>query len=353
MSTNRERESQTLNFAKPKERGSAMETFFPWDLTVQRFEDEGMPPNIIDGKTKNLDEKYFPVKWGEGIMDYEAYLGFDSVYRIGFVLPFRKFEAAAIATMEDWQLMKERADKELEDYFTDEAIEKAYLPIKEGHDRGDYSIRMNIEGFFWVPRELMGVEEHLYAFYDEPELMHDINQYVLDIYITKLMKVIKLVQPDVVYIMEDLSGKTGPMISPDSFEEFVGDYYRKIIPLMKAAGVGNVFVDTDGDFTRLIPNFIEAGVDGFLPMDVNAGMDIVAVREQFPQLKFIGGFNKLEIAKGPEAIDAEFARILPVIRGGGYAPGSDHQVAPSTSFEDYQYYIGKLKEMMSQAGADI
>ena len=50
-----------------------------------------------------------------------------------------------------------------------------------------------------------------------------------------------------------------------------------------------------GSFNRLIPDFIEAGVDGFLPMDVNAGMDIVKVRQLYPGLKFIGGFNKLTI----------------------------------------------------------
>ena len=49
-----------------------------------------------------------------------------------------------------------------------------------------------------------------------------------------------------------------------------------------------MLVDTDGDFSKIISNFIDAGVDGFLPIVVNAGMDIVAVRRQFPNLKFIG-----------------------------------------------------------------
>lgn len=111
-------------------------------------------------------------------------------------------------------------------------------------------------------------------------------------------------------------------------------------------------MDTDGDFRQLIPNFRKAGVDGFLPMDVNAGMDIVKVREEFPDIKFIGAYNKLVIAEGEEAIDREFQRLLPVIRQGGYVPGADHQVAPSTSFENYRYYIKRLKEVMQQAGAD-
>lgn len=392
--TNRERENQTLDFKKP-DRGAVEETFYPWVLTKERFKREGLPGDIADGakditndligNKANQTEKYLPSAWGAGVMEYERWLGFDPVRRIHFVLPFRRFEEKVIEdtptyvirqdiygrqmyqkkgsdieteykpvieTEQDWARLKEHAQKELETYFTDEAIEEAFGPLKEGHDRGDYSIRLNVEGFFWVPRELMGIEAHLYAFYDEPELVHDINEYILEIYTTKLMKVIRLIQPDVVYLMEDLSGKNGPMISGDTFDEFVGAYYKRLIPMMKEHGVRHVFVDTDGDFTMMIPNFLKAGVEGFLPMDVNAGMDIVKVRSQFPTLKFIGGFNKLKIAEGKDAIDKEFERILPVIKKGGYIVGSDHQVAPSASLENYQYYIKRLKEMMALAGTE-
>lgn len=379
MLKNREREKQTLNFQRPEGRGTVAETFYPWVLTTNRFKEEGLPARIADGakditnnivgNKANQDEKYLPVNWGEGVMEYETYLGVDPVRRIYFVLPFRRFEEKiieetsehvirqdiygrqvirhagseleldykpVIESQEDWDALKEHAMKELELYFTDEIIENTYGSLKEGHDRGDYSIRLNIEGFFWVPRELMGIEAHMFAFYDELELLHDMNDFILEIYQTKLLKVIDILQPDVIYFMEDLSGKNGPMISREHFEEFMGDYYRRLIPLLKEHGVGNVFVDTDGDFAQLIPNFMAAGVDGFLPMDVNAGMDIVKVREMFPTLKFIGSFNKLMIAEGKEAIDREFERLLPIIRQGGFIQGSDHQVAPSTSLENYK-----------------
>ena len=162
-----------------------------------------------------------------------------------------------------------------------------------------------------------------------------------------------MLQPDVVYIMEDLSGRNGPMISSSMFDEFVGSYYKQLIPQMKELGTGNVFVDTDGQFEMLIPAFMEAGVDGFLPMDVNAGMDIVKIRNHFPTLKFIGGYNKLKIQEGKDAIDREFDRILPVVRKGGYIVGADHQIPPSVSVEQYRYYIRRLREVMSQCGSDI
>lgn len=393
--TDRERELRTLNFLPPSDRGAVEETFYPWSLTRDRFKEEGMPGDIADGakditndlvgNKANQSEKYLPVSWGEGVMQYERYLGFDAVRRIHFVLPFRRFEEKTledypdyaikqdiygrqvrlnkdsgleieykpvIESAEDWQALREHAERELAAYFTDEAIRAAYEPVELGRKQHGYSVRLNIEGFFWVPRELMGITNHLMAFYDEPELMHEINEYILDIYSTKLMKVLDFVTPDLVYIMEDLSGKNGPMISGEMFDEFVGSYYRKLIPLLRAKGVQNIFVDTDGDFNQIIPNFIAAGVDGFLPMDVNAGMDIVKVRSEFPKLKFIGGYNKLCIADGKEAIDREFARIMPVIRSGGYIVGSDHQVAPSTSLADYRYYVQRLHEAMRYAGVD-
>ena len=138
------------------------------------------------------------------------------------------------------------------------------------------------------------------------------------------------------------------MISPATFDEFLKPCYQEIIPFLKERGVKYVFVDTDGDFTKLIPNFMSAGVDGFLPVDVNAGVDIVKVRQEYPTLRFIGGFDKLQMIEGKEAIDAEFARLEPVIRQGGYIPCTDHQAAPATPLENYKYYVSKLQEVMSQ-----
>ena len=251
---------------------------------------------------------------------------------------------------EDWNRLKEKILFELEHFCGDEKLKEIYGKYREEHERGEFSIRFRASGFFWTPRELLGVEEHLLAFYEMPELLHEINRFVLETYLEYFDKIFSILQPEVILFEEDLSGANGPMISPAMFDEFVGDYYKELVPFLKKKGVKNVFVDTDGDFRQLIPNFLKAGVDGFLPMDVNAGMDIVQVRKEFPDVKFIGAFNKLAIAEGKEAIDREFERLLPVIRQGGYIPGADHQIAPSTALENYRYYLKSLKEVMRQAG---
>lgn len=384
--TNRERENATLSFAKDLERGAVAETFFPWDLTAGRWQWEGLPPGLADHlypEAPAAAEAYLDCLMTAAVYQFEQFFGFDGVKRISFKLPFLNYpveevEATAASVVRqdkdgwlrryyrdselveeikpvvsdeaDWRRLKERAVGELERYYSDANIRRIYDVYRAGQQRGDYSVRLNIGGFFWTPRELLGIEGHLLAFYDNPEMLHDMNEFILEVYRDRLGRVLDILPADVLYIMEDLSGVNGPMLSPALFDEFVGAYYRRLVPLLKEKGVRHVLVDTDGDFTKLIPNFIRAGIEGFLPMDVNAGMDIVAVRQSYPDLKFIGGFNKLAIAAGPEAVDAEFARLLPVIRQGGYIPGCDHQVAPSTALADYLYYVDRLKEVMREAG---
>lgn len=385
-----ERLLKTLNFEKMENGGAVLETFFPWTLTLDRWNKEGVPekftPDYLYPKAEDRSRRYFCDLMTEPVYEYEQFLGFDGVKRMSFRIPFKCFDETVledtedytikldedgwkrkyykkrdlvdelkpvVETEEDWQILKERIEKEIEEYCSFDKLEEIYGKYAEGHKNGDYSIRFRASGFFWTPRELMGVENHLFAFYEEPELLHDINTFILEKYMEYFDIIFDIIQPEVILFEEDLSGANGPMISPAMFDEFLGDYYAKLIPFLKSKGVKNVFVDTDGDFRILIPNFLKAGVDGFLPMDVNAGMDIVEVRKEFPNVKFIGAFNKLVIADGKEAIDAEFERLLPVIRQGGYVPGSDHQVAPSTALKDYQYFIEKLKEVMQQAGADV
>ncbi len=377
----------TLNFEKMEEGGAVAETFFPWTLTLDRWREEGLPEKFTSAylypPAKDRSRRYFNDLMTEPVYEYEQFFGLDGVKRMSFRIPFKCFDEKTleeteeytikldedgwtrkyyknrdlvqelqpvIREEEDWNRLKEKILFELEHFCGDEKLKEIYGKYREEHERGEFSIRFRASGFFWTPRELLGVEEHLLAFYEMPELLHEINRFVLETYLEYFDKIFSILQPEVILFEEDLSGANGPMISPAMFDEFVGDYYKELVPFLKKKGVKNVFVDTDGDFRQLILNFLKAGVDGFLPMDVNAGMDIVQVRKEFPDVKFIGAFNKLAIAEGKEAIDREFERLLPVIRQGGYIPGADHQIAPSTALENYRYYLKSLKEVMRQAG---
>ena len=50
----------------------------------------------------------------------------------------------------------------------------------ERQDKGEAVIWITLEGFFWFPRTLMGFTKLMLAFYDQPELLHRMNQELLD-----------------------------------------------------------------------------------------------------------------------------------------------------------------------------
>ncbi len=146
-----------------------------------------------------------------------------------------------------------------------------------------------------------------------------------------------------------MSFKNGPLISPELFREFMVHAYRKVTDVARSHGVDIVLVDTDGDCSLLIPLFLEGGVTGIYPFEVQAGMDVVAVRQAYPELQILGGIDKKELATAPERIDAELERRLPnMLKTGGYIPMADHQIPPDVSYENYLYYRRRVAEMANQ-----
>ena len=142
---------------------------------------------------------------------------------------------------------------------------------------------------------------------------------------------------------EDMSYNHGPLISKNTFEEFMLPYYKEIIPVVKENDTIS-FIDTDGNPESLLSWFIDIGIEGFLPMERQAGTDIVKYRERYPKLKIIGAFDKTIMNKSEDIVKEEFERLLPVMKQGGYVLGIDHQTPPGVSLKEYKIYLKLLRE---------
>ena len=131
------------------------------------------------------------------------------------------------------------------------------------------------------------------------------------------------------------------------YRQFVMPYQQAATDYCHSQGVDLVWFDSDGNFLSLAPDLLAAGVNIFFPLECAAGMDPLAVRRQFGRAaRMIGGIDKIEIAKGKEAIRRELERkIPPLLKDGGYIPMIDHSVAADTSFENYSYFMKTLKEL--------
>ena len=221
--------------------------------------------------------------------------------------------------------------------------------LAPGYRRRDYPLGVVMDGFFAAPRELLGVEHQLMMYYDDPQLMLDINEHLLQTWLATLEELLAQVDLDFVYIWEDMSFKTGPLLSPRMFERFLSPYYRRLTSYLRGHGIDIICVDTDGDCSKLIPLYLKAGVAGMYPFECQAGMDIVEVRRRFPELLIQGGLDKAKVAEGKAAIDAELEAKLPfMLSQGGYIPYCDHMVPPDVSWENFRYYRQRVKEYVER-----
>ena len=138
-------------------------------------------------------------------------------------------------------------------------------------------------GYYSMLRNWMGTEGLSYMFYDDPELVHDCLNFLTEYITSFLTMALSNVSFDLYYIHEDLAGRNGPLLSPELFRDFFLSHYRSLVDTLKSLGVRNVIVDTDGNFDVLIPLFLEAGVEGFGPIEAAAGMDPLNLRKKIRQ----------------------------------------------------------------------
>jgi uroporphyrinogen-III decarboxylase len=146
-------------------------------------------------------------------------------------------------------------------------------------------------------------------------------------------------------IAEDMSYNNGPMISKGLMDEFMSPYYAKLLEKAKQMDMLTI-VDTDGDVTMLVPWLLENGIEGVLPLERQAGVDGMALREMFPKLRMVGHYDKMVMPHGEAAMRAEFERLLPLMGTGGFIPSVDHQTPPGVSLENYRTYLRLLHEYL-------
>jgi len=253
-----------------------------------------------------------------------------------------------VSNRDDWEKLKaERLRPTLDDRLPDYW---PYFVVRSKTRSWPNAIAGFPGGFFGTPRNLLGEENLLLSYYDNPELIRTIINDLCDFWIALYDKVLDQVDADLALIWEDMSYKTGPLISPKLVREFMLPAYKKLTGFFRDRGIKHILLDTDGDCWLLIPIFLEGGITGLYPFEVNANMNVVEVRKAFPRLQIMGGLDKVQLAKGKEAIDRELAAKVPfMLKHGGYVPHVDHHVPPDVSWENFVYYRTKLNKMIEKA----
>ncbi|MBI3923773.1 MAG: hypothetical protein HY318_20295 [Armatimonadetes bacterium] len=200
---------------------------------------------------------------------------------------------------------------------------------------------------FGFVRMLLGAERALYAFHDEPDLVHDMMETIAEFTIAMFQKALREAPVTYAQFWEDMAFRGGPLISPDMFRKFMMPRYKRITELLRKSGVDVIFVDSDGDVSQLIPLWLESGINGVYPMEQAAGNDVHNYRREYGKdLLMAGGIDKRCLALGREAIDTELQKKIPLAFDGGYLPTLDHSIPPNVVHDSFQYYWERKKQLL-------
>ena len=327
----------------------------PWPTTWERWRREGYPADaryedyfamdplarigINSGYTDSPYQPKFEPKTVSESAECRVYTDADGILkkelkteRDTSMPQFLKFP---VTNREDWAAIKSR-------------LNPADAPARVGDvDRlknacadAEVATMLPICGIFGQARNLFGDEGLAYVLFDDPELLAEVLDNWLELYAALIAELTRHVRVDTVLIWEDMCYRNGPLISPRHFRQFMSARYRDLIATARQCGAASILVDTDGDCHEMIPLFLEAGADALMPFEVQAGMDVTRIRQEYPGLGIMGGIDKRALAGSRDDIRREVDRVMSRFdRHEGFIPTLDHTAPPNVSLANFRYHL--------------
>lgn len=248
-----------------------------------------------------------------------------------------------ITTPDDWKKVKaERFDPDSPDRAVD--IERLKALHKPDAGRA-YPLGVYGGSMIGKIRDMLTFEGLCYAVYDYPAMVEDMVETCCVLVERFLDQVLPHFRFDYASGWEDICFKNGPIVPPSFFRDVIRPRYRRIRDKLDRYGIDLWYTDCDGDVRPILPHLMDGGINCLFPYEVNSCAHPGELLRQYPELRIMGGVDKIELAKGPKAIDAYLETLIPYVERGGYIPFCDHRCPPNVKEEDYLYYLDRKEAL--------
>ncbi|MBU4438128.1 MAG: uroporphyrinogen decarboxylase [Firmicutes bacterium] len=149
-------------------------------------------------------------------------------------------------------------------------------------------------GIFELTHYLMGMEDALMSYYEEPEAMHELIDYLTEYELRYAKHIIENLHPDALFHHDDWGSQISSFMSPETFKEFILPAYKKIYGFYKDNGVELIVHHSDSYGVNLVPFMIEMGIDIWQGV-MNTNNIPELIKEYGGQISFMGGLHSGEI----------------------------------------------------------
>ncbi len=359
--TLRERWRRTMFFQKVDHAPNF--EFGYWDSTLGNWHLQGLPREVNDEKSAY---EYFGIEnWRTapvGIMGLKPEFEYKVLEEDDEMLTYRDGAGATaqinkkgdksiphyidfgLKDRKTWEEYKERL------HFDGSRISPDWKQLCEAYATRDYPLAVPRGSMIGLLRNWIGFENIALMVYDDPQLLEEMVETLCQLVLDGLEAVLPDVEFDFAAGWEDICFNSGPIVGVDFMRNVVTPRYKRISDLLKKHGCAVSWTDCDGNIMPVSDCFVDGGINCMFPVEVNGGSDPVALRKKHPGILLQGGFCKMKLLAGKDAIKKEFARLKPIFDEGGFLPGIDHRVQADVKLENYKYYLKLKRDILGVGG---
>lgn len=148
-----------------------------------------------------------------------------------------------------------------------------------------------------------------------------------------------------IYIWGDVAYKKGMLFSPRFWRKAYKPIVKRLCDIFHSHDLPVVYHGC-GNAMEIFDDLIEAGIDGYNPLEAKAGLDVVDLKPRFgDRLTFVGNMDVSFWASADKAsLKREVLRKLTAAKGGGLIFQSDHSVPSNIPGESFDYVVNLVKK---------
>lgn len=290
---------------------------------VQKMDLDGIAVGL-DSKNTVIDDRHFIDEWGITRVSYDEYPN-----PVGF--PIHELSDLETYVMPDPDAP-----------YRFNKIKKAMELFGQ-----EKCVIARVRDVFSQPRDLMGFEDFLAGFYEEPELVQRLMEMSVE-YSARICENLANLGIEVIVVGDDIANNQALLMNPDMYREQVLPHFEALVKKAKSLGL-KVIKHSDGDLNSVVEDLVQTGIDCLDPIDARGNMDLADLKSRYgSRIAFKGNVDCVEtlVNKSKDQVRRETARcLLQGSVGGGHIISSSNSIHSGVDPQNYRVFLDAVKEL--------
>ena len=218
--------------------------------------------------------------------------------------------------------------------------------LRKAKGGGPYVIPF-AQSFFENAWQPFGFQNFTKLLFKRPDFIKDVLKTIEEFLKGVIDYLVTNFSIELFFFSDDLGYKTGPLISPRHFIQFIFPKMKDFVSYCHKNSVKAMF-HSCGNINKLLDKVIETKIDGLNPLEPSASMDIFEIKRKYgKKITLMGNVDTINLlSKGtPKDIELYVRKLIQhCAPGGGFILADSHSINPQITHINYKTLITSTKK---------